>query len=685
MLYIKSYHQVTNRAFDNFFGVLCDSLPEVSFPRTYVEAKRALSDVGLGYETIHVCKHDCALFWGDHAKKSHCPVCGLSRWRDMEGKRKVPHKVLRYFPIIPRLQRFFVSKELSENTRWHKDKRVAEDNIMRHPADGEAWKFFDKEFDWFPKDARNIKLGIATDGFNPFGNMSASYSMWPVFVIPYNFPPWMCMDQSNFMMSLLIPGKYQPGKDFHVFMQPLIKDMIKLWDGVETFDACTGRDFDLHAAFIWSIHDYPGYATLSGRSTKGYYACVHCDENPCYEPLVNKIGYVGHRRFLPNDHRYRKSKVFNGKFEDREPPRKFTPEEILQKVDRVKDYQPGKNPANKKRQRTVKGEPNWHLKVSFYDTPYWSKLKFVHNVDVMHIEKNICDSILGTLLEQDGKSKDTPNARLDLQAFNIRRKYWLYKVGTRYVKPHAPWTLTKEKKIKLCRYLANTRFPDGFAANLSRCVDVDGGKVHSLKTHDCHILLQRVLPAGLKGVAPPAIYEAVAELGRFFRELCCKTLKVDLLQRMKVEIVLILCKLEKLFPPAFFDVMVHLAMHLPDEAIQRGPVHYGWMYPIERRLGYLKKTVRNKSRPEGSIAEGYIVDECLSFCSRYLDDRIETRFNRAERNQDNRRIVGPNEFGIFSDGAKCLGKSSLQYFENEFDTMVWYVLSNCDEAQSYIE
>jgi hypothetical protein len=88
--------------------------------------------------------------------------------------------------------------------------------------------------------------------------------------------------------------------------------------------------------------------------------------------------------------------------------------------------------------------------------------------------------------------------------------------------------------------------------------------------------------------------------------------------------------------------MVHLAIHLPHEAIQRGPVHYGWMYPIERRLGYLKKIVRNKSKPEGSIAEGYIVDECLSFFSRYLDDHIETRFNKAERNQDDHRIVGPH-------------------------------------------
>jgi hypothetical protein len=161
-----------------------------------------------------------------------------------------------------------VSKEHSTDARWHKEKRVVEKDVMRHPADGEAWKHFDREYGWFAKDARNIRLGIATDGFNPFGNMSSSYSMWPVFVIPYNFPPWMCMDQSNFMMSLLIPGKKALGKEFHVFMQPLIADMMKLWGtGVETYDALTDDSFPLHAAFLWSIHDYPGLATLSGRST----------------------------------------------------------------------------------------------------------------------------------------------------------------------------------------------------------------------------------------------------------------------------------------------------------------------------------------------------------------------------------------------------------------------------------
>jgi hypothetical protein len=146
---------------------------------------------------------------------------------------------------------------------------------------------------------------------NPYGNMSSSYTMWHVFVIPYNFPPWMCMDQSNFMMSLLIPEKCSPVKDFHVFLLLLIKDMMKLWMGVDTYDACTSKEFKLYVAFLWSIDDYPGYATMSGCSTRGFFACVHCDKDPCYESLNHKIGYVDDHRFLPLDHKWRRSKLFN--------------------------------------------------------------------------------------------------------------------------------------------------------------------------------------------------------------------------------------------------------------------------------------------------------------------------------------------------------------------------------------
>lgn len=65
-----------------------------------------------------------------------------------------------------------------------------------------------------------------------------------------------------------------------------------------------------------------------------------------------------------------------------------------------------------------------------------------------------------------------------------------------------------------------------------------------------------------------------------------------------------------------------------------GPVQYRWMYFPERYLGKLKGYVRNKSRPEGSIAEGYLVEECLTLCSRYLNSGVETRHNRIRRNND---------------------------------------------------
>jgi hypothetical protein len=71
--------------------------------------------------------------------------------------------------------------------------------------------------------------------------------------------------------------------------------------------------------------------------------------------------------------------------------------------------------------------------------------------------------------------------------------------------------------------------------------------------------------------------------------------------------------------------MVHLCVHVPDEALLKGLVQYGWMYPIERRLGTLKNFVRNRAKPEGSIAEAYVASDTLTFCPKYMEDK-DTRF-----------------------------------------------------------
>ncbi|WVZ64567.1 hypothetical protein U9M48_014065 [Paspalum notatum var. saurae] len=681
LLHLKSYYRITNTAFDALLQLLSSAFPDNNaLPRSYSETKILLRELGLGYESIHVCENNCVLFWKKYAKLDRCPVCEESRWKDPNGNKRVPRKVLRYFPLKPRLRRLFMSKETSKNTRWHKLKRRIVENEMRHPSDGEAWKDFDRRYGWFAQDARNLRLGLATDGFNPFGHMSSSYSMWPVFVIPYNLPPWACMDQSNFMMSLLIPGPNAPGKDFDVFLQPLIQDLLDLWKGIETYDAVTDKTFTLHAAVLWCIHDYPALGTLSGRSTKGYFACVHCDEDPLSQALINKLGYLDHRRYLPENHPWRKSKLFNGKYEKRGKPREFSTSEILEKLEEVKDVRPGKHPLNKKRKRTNKDQPTWHLRVSLWDLPYWSQLKLRHNLDVMHIEKNICENLLWTFLRVEGKTKDTISARIDLENLGIRKELYLVQNGDSYVRPHACYTMTNDQRAAFCKFLRDVKFPDGYAANLTRCVDEDGHKVQYLKTHDCHILLQRILPAALRGLIRKDVYEAVSELGNFFRQLCCKTLKVDVLQRMKVEISIILCKLEKIYPPAFFDVMLctYLKRHYLEVLYNMGGCTL-----LKRRLSTLKHYVRNRARPEGSIAEAYIVDECLTFCSRYFGD-VETRFNRQGRQSSCQDDGVPQDsLSVFTHHVKFLGTGKVSYNDGDLDKLIWYVLNNCEEIDQY--
>jgi hypothetical protein len=127
--------------------------------------------------------------------------------------------------------------------------------------------------------------------------------------------------------------------------------------------------------------------------------------------------------------------------------------------------------------------------------------------------------------------------------------------------------------------------------------------------------------------------------------------------------------------------MVYLCVHLPDEALVRGPVQYGWMYPIERRLGTLKNFVRNRTKPEGSIAEAYVASDALTFCSRYMED-MDTRF--ISEDDSGGEVPLPDDIAVFQHGVTLVGGNRVQYIEDDLmDKLVWYVLHNCEEADEY--
>jgi hypothetical protein len=452
MLHLKSYYRISNSAFTAQMKVLSRAFPEYNYlTKSYEEAKTMLHTLGLGYVSIHVCPNNCVLFRKDYADLDNCLVCQASRWEDPVNK-KVPEKVLRNFPLIPRLQRIFAIKKTSEEAKWHKLNRESKEKEMSHPADGEARKDFDKCWPQFTEDAHNIRLGLATDGFNLFGNMRSSYSMWPIFVIPYNFPPWSCMQELNFLMALLIPGPRSPRKHFDVFLQPLIEDLLDLWSGVDTIDCLTGKDLKLRAAVLWCIHDYPALSTMSGHTTKGFFACLHCDKDPLLYSIRSKLCYIGHCRFLPRRHRLRNNNEYASLHESKDKPGTFTTEELLQELDKAIDVRPGK-----KRKRSAGRVPIWGRKVSLWDLPYWPPLKLRHNLDVMHIEKNVCENLLGTLPSIPGKSNNI-NARLDLADLNIRPELQLQPNGDDYDLPKAQYTLSRAKKIALYNFLRKPSF-----------------------------------------------------------------------------------------------------------------------------------------------------------------------------------------------------------------------------------
>ncbi|GJR53799.1 reverse transcriptase domain-containing protein [Tanacetum coccineum] len=272
------------------------------------------------------------------------------------------------------------------------------------------------------KDPRNVRLGLAVDGFNPFGNLSQSYSMWLVILTTYNLPPWLCMKESSLMLTLLIPGPKSLGKDIDVYLRPLIDDLKDLWalKGVKTIDVATGQTFNTKAMLLWTINAFSARSSLYGGV----------------------------------------------------------------------------------------------------------------------------------------------------------------------------------------------------------------GKADMVKTQS--------------------------------------------------QVVDILCNLEQIYPPAFFDVMIHLVIYLPQEALEGGTVPNRWMYPFVRYMKKQKNYVREK-KPEGLIVKGYVAEAALTFSSHYFWD-VTTKFNRPDRNVD---CPPPTcQFHVFQSICKSIGKWSVIRLDRQ--ELKKYVLYHSPEIDIYL-
>lgn len=292
-----------------------------------------------------------------------------------------------------------------------------------------------------------------------------------------------------------------------------------------------------------------------------------------------------------------------------------------------------------------------------------------HTLDAMHCEKNVCENFLRTLLGENDGAK----SREDLRVRGIRGHLHLQPNadGQTFFMPDAPYVLSREERDEFLRTLRNLKFPSNYMSNLSK--RIQDGKLRGLKTHDYHVLLQQVIPLCLRNFGDPKVVGAIMRVSRLFRRICAKVVDRNEKAQMLEDVAETICSLEKELPPSVFVIMMHLPIHLVEEMFICGPVHTRWMYPFERYMKGLKGFVRNKAKPEGSMAHGYLREEALGFLNEYLSHYTPTRKHAWDAEEE------PAMYDEVLEGVK-----QDRIMSPEFQNLIHgFVLDNTEPVEPY--
>ncbi|GJW42229.1 retrovirus-related pol polyprotein from transposon TNT 1-94 [Tanacetum coccineum] len=426
------------------------------------------------------------------------------------------------------------------------------------PADSQAWRTIDEKFPEIAKDPRNLRLGISADGVD-----------------------------------------VNSGTRHH---KPLVDDLHTLFEtGVDTYDASTKENFNLRAIVLWTINDYPALGTLCGCPYSGFKGCVVCGKDTHCVRLSasSKQSYAGHRRYLPYNHPFRRQKkAFNGQQEFQLAPNLLTGEQIyneIQKQKRKTTEEEGS--SNQVNEAYWKKFNIWYRKLK-----YWRHNSVPHCIDFMHVEKNVCESLVRTLLNVPGKTKDGMNARLDLTKLGIKPELFARQEEDKTTLPPAGYTLTNAEKTSFVK-----RYPTS------------------------------------------GYHKAIVQISLVWKEISLQEL-----DKLQLELVVTLCLLEKFFPPSFFDIMIHLTVHLTREEL-----------------------VRNRNSPGGEcIAEVTIAEEeeTIEFFSEYH------KTMKTIGIPPDKHVTNENE-----DGKPLSAGKSSEVSREVFQKAHLYVIQNTDEIVPYIE
>jgi hypothetical protein len=222
-----------------------------------------------------------------------------------------------------------------------------------------------------------------------------------------------------------------------------------------------------------SIHDFLAYGIFAGWCVHENFTCPICGKDTdCFHlEFKKKVCYFDcHRCFLPPDHTFRLQSNAFRKYTimKKGPPRCQTGQEIIEKVNNLKISDGGEEFEGYGK------EHNWTHKCGLWELPYSKALILIHNIDVMHQERNVAKIIVMTCMNFPKKSKDNKQARKDLAM--ICHQPFLH-LSARGTKPQAPFCKKAKERKEIMTWKKNFKFPNGFVAGFRRVVNLKIGKL----------------------------------------------------------------------------------------------------------------------------------------------------------------------------------------------------------------
>ncbi|XP_052152536.1 uncharacterized protein LOC127770769 [Oryza glaberrima] len=364
LLRLKAKHGWSDTSFNDLMSLLRVLLPKPNFvPSNTYQAKKLICPLSLGVQKIHACKNHCILYRKEYADLECCPTCGTSRYK--MGNWPVDSECTD--PDSDKGKR----GKIPSMVMWYLPIKDRLKRLYSNPTDAELMRWHQE--------------------------------------------------------SRKIDGPNQPGIDIDVFLEPLMENMEELWkEGLRLWDEFKREHFNLRAIIFVTINDLPANFSLSGQ-IKGKTGCLICLEKTLYKYLTSslKTVYMRHRRFLPQRHRYRKmARLFDNTMENDTAPAARGGTYVYEITKKIKVvYGKGKKKTVKRKKADGDNGPASPFKkhsIFFKYLDYWNDLEIRHAIDVMHLEKNVFDSTIGTLLDIPSKTKDGLKSRNDLVDLAIR-------------------------------------------------------------------------------------------------------------------------------------------------------------------------------------------------------------------------------------------------------------------------